>query len=139
MQFGHQILAVGSNDLVSLDKTVRICPRGVQRVSCHVRDLARVGHEVLIEGVVTLGDQLYSIPSLEIVHEDENQGTNYREIKKGLKVAESLIFQPMFWQKVAWSSTSTSLQRGVEFSPACKYSTYRPRGEYARYRNQVQN
>jgi hypothetical protein len=58
MQFGHQILAVGSKDLVSMDKTVRIRPRGVQRVSCHVRDLARVGQEVLIEGVVTLGDHM---------------------------------------------------------------------------------
>ena len=95
MQFGHQILAVGSKDLVSMDKTVRIRPRGVQRVSCHVRDLARVGQEVLIEGVVTLGDHMYVMPSLEIVREDgsipltiENQGTNYREIKKGLIVAK---------------------------------------------------
>ena len=64
ISFGRA-LKVGSNDLVRMDKTVRIRSRGVQRVSCHLPDLSRVGQEVLVEGVANLGDLLFVMPSLE--------------------------------------------------------------------------
>jgi hypothetical protein len=94
VSFGR-ILAVDSKDLVRMDKTVRIRPRGVQRVSCHVRDLSKAGREVLVEGVVQLGDELYVVPSLEIVRDNgsipltlENLGIMYKQIKEELVVAK---------------------------------------------------
>jgi hypothetical protein len=45
----RRALIVHSGDLVRLTKTVRIRPRGVQRVMCRVSDNSRVGEEVLVE------------------------------------------------------------------------------------------
>jgi len=88
-------MKVGTNDLIRLDKTIRIRPRGVQRVACRVGDLSRAGREVLVEGVTSLGDDLYVVSTLEQVREDgsipltlENQGVSYKEIKEGLIVAK---------------------------------------------------
>jgi hypothetical protein len=90
-----QVLTVSSGDLVRLTKTVRIHPRGVQRVMCLVLDLSRVGEEVLVEGTTQLGGELFIIPSLEVIREDgslpltlENQGISYREAAEGLIVAK---------------------------------------------------
>jgi len=90
-----QALTVSSGDLVRLTKTVRIRPRGVQRVMCQVTDLTRVGEEVLVEGTAQLGGELFIIPSLEVIRDDgslpltlENQGVFYQEVAEGLVVAK---------------------------------------------------
>ena len=58
VSFGR-ILAVDSKELVRMDKTICIRPRGMQQVSCHVRNLSKAGREVLIEGVFQLGGTWY--------------------------------------------------------------------------------
>jgi len=49
IQFGRA-MAVNSGDLVRMAKTVRVRPRGVQRVACRIEDPGRRGREVLVEG-----------------------------------------------------------------------------------------
>ena len=78
-----------SGDLARMCKTVRIRPRGVQRVLCKIRDLSRVGQEVLVEGTTLLGGELYVVPSLEAIREDgslaltlENQAPYVGKFKK---------------------------------------------------------
>ncbi len=90
-----QVLAVLGKDLVRLTKTVRVRPRGVQRVLCHIKNCNRVGQEVLVEGTVNLGGELFVVPSLEVIRDDgslpltlENQSTDFREIPEGMIVAK---------------------------------------------------
>jgi len=95
IQFGRA-MAVNSGDLVRMAKTVRVRPRGVQRVACRIEDPGRRGREVLVEGItIKLGDGLHVISSLEVVRDDgslpltiENQGTTYAEIEEGSIVAK---------------------------------------------------
>jgi hypothetical protein len=112
IQFGS-VMKVGTNDLTRLDKTIRIRPRGVQWVACRVGDLSRAGREVLVEGVTSLGDDLYVVSTLEQVREDgsiplilENQGVSYKEIKEGLIVAK-LTDLPMTDEDSPIDSTTT--------------------------------
>jgi hypothetical protein len=90
-----KVMAVHSRDLVRLSKTVRIRPRGVQRVMCRVKDSTRVGQEVLVEGTAKSSNELFVVPSLEVIREDgslpltlENQSTSFKEVKLGMVVAK---------------------------------------------------
>jgi hypothetical protein len=94
IQFGRA-MAVNSRDLVRMTKTVRIRPRGVQRVICHIEDPSRAGEQVLVEGTTQLGGDLFVVPSLEVIREDgslaltlENQSTSFREVEEGMIVAK---------------------------------------------------
>jgi len=63
-------MTVSSGDLGRMCKTVRFQPRGHQRVLCQIRDLSRVGQEVLVEGTTQLGGELHVVPSLEVIREN---------------------------------------------------------------------
>ena len=63
-------MTVSSGDLMRMCKTVRFQPRGYQRVLCQIRDLSRVGQEVLVEGTAQLGGELHVVPLLEVIRED---------------------------------------------------------------------
>jgi hypothetical protein len=88
-------MTVHSKDLIRLTKTVRIRPRGVQRVMCRVEDSTRVVREVLVEGTAKLSDELFAVPSLEISREDgslpltlENRSTSFGRSGLGMVVAK---------------------------------------------------
>ena len=64
-------MAVNSGDLARMVTTVRVRPRGVQRMACRVEDPRQRGREVLVDGTTTmLGDGLHVVPSLKVVRDD---------------------------------------------------------------------
>ena len=91
-----------------------------------MRDLSKAGHEVLVEGSVQLGVELYVVPSLEIVRDDgsipltlENQGITYKEIKEGLVVAKITDLTTRQQDKTRLEDVNQALDGG-KASPAVR-------------------